>query len=248
VDGASFLGLDSTFVSNVTGSVVSGTAGIVLGGSDVNKWIAVLLFAAGSGISATLGASLRLSRGSPPRHVALLLLSCEIALLGTAWIAGTTLHMPAASPPTPTSHPTAIHGQVTLMVTLLATAMGLQNGSTREPGVFTGYPPTTALTNTLTVQATSIAHCVVLWLSSIGCFLCRGRGSPAAAKEELRVELAMLLKFAPTFAAFVAGAILGAVVQFFAAWHSLAVPTACLLSLLADVAAAEGMCSMCVPR
>jgi uncharacterized membrane protein YoaK (UPF0700 family) len=217
------------------GNIILSASALTVRNNVLSRLVAVVVFMGGSALAGFLGILYRLGQGATPRQVAVLLLTLEAVFLSAAWAVGVAVGVPTGD------DKSSSEWQVVVVVVFLALSMGVQNSTTRERGVFTDFPPTTAMTATVVNLGSVAGHLLILLPVLAVPPLAAGAAaaSVAQARKELSSNVAQLLKFGPSFIAFLAGAAIGAACQFYFGWNSVSVPFGVLLLLIADLLAAE---------
>lgn len=242
VDAAGFLGLFGIFTSSITGNLVVAAAAATQDFGVLPRVVVTIVFVAGAAVSSVFAICSRRHHTAHARTVGGVLLTAELLFISAAWLAGALLDRTLQRVGNVDTWP------VYLLGSLLAFAMGLQNGAVRE--AFAGYPPTTVMTSTLVNTGGTAAAALLYACSAWGCWpLPTAKPAPeglsleervAAARAEHRRDLgASLGKLATLISpliSFLVGAALGALTFYYGRWHSLAIPVAVLAGLLLELA------------
>lgn len=242
VDAAGFLGLYGIFTSSITGNLVVAAAAATQDFGVLPRVIVTLVFVAGAAVSSVFAICSRRHHTAHARTVGGVLLCGEVCFIAASWVAGALLDRTLQKLGNVDAWPVYVLGS------LLAFAMGLQNGAVRE--AFAGYPPTTVMTSTLVNTGGTAAAALVYACAVCGCWplptakplgedLSREERATAAQEEhrkDLGTSAGKLGTIGAPLLSFLIGAALGALTFYFGRWHSLAIPIAALVGLLIELA------------
>lgn len=226
IDAVGFVALFGMFTASITGNVVVAMA--VVGSrtpysGTATRLIIVATFVVCSAAGSLLNSVSRHRAGVTSRGVARLLLSLEAALLASYWGAGVALapHLYADNAPA-----------VQALAVLATAAAAFQNSCVRE--ALSGFPPTTALTNTLAGFGSALGGAAAFSLAQCGALrLAPAPGSTLAAHAAKARE--GLLVVSNPLVSFTLGALLGACLYSLIGFHCLCVPEALVLALVAQL-------------